>query len=230
MTRYFLVLAAALLPLAGMAQTKAKPAAASTTQLESQLSAEICQDFEKLNAAKPFAQLSQPDAMSTFQQSMTQAAMKHPVEIEQLMTANGANASVAMREMGQRVAAILTKDCPLAVTLLSRIAGTEINAQTLDLTANSTEQPLLDKIARSVCADLSAQEVKQPLSQMPKAERIAFFQGSMQKHIMANAEELTKLYGPEFFKDAERIKGMGAKIGALTSTHCPTQVLTLMQP
>ncbi|GAB3829506.1 hypothetical protein [Hymenobacter jeollabukensis] len=222
MPRYFLALATALLPLATLAQTK--PAAPSTTPLESQLTAEICQDFDKLNAAKPFAQLSKEEAMSTLQQSMTQVAMNHPQEIEQLMKASGADAQSAMQAMGQRVASQLAADCPVAMTLFARLAGTDpATAQAPDITVSEAERPLLTKLATDICTDLTAQDAKKPLLKMPKADRMAMVQKTMERQIKAHATELTQQYGPTFLQDMPRITAMGAKVGGLMAKQCPTQ-------
>ncbi|MCC3156383.1 hypothetical protein LJ737_03990 [Hymenobacter sp. 15J16-1T3B] len=221
MPRYFLALAAALLPFAALAQTK--PAApASTAQLESQLSSEICQDFEKLNAAKSFALLSQQEAMNTLQQSMTQVAMNHPQEIEQIMKASGADAQAAMQAMGQRVSTKLAADCPVALTLFARLAGTDTGSAP-DLTVSDAERPLLTKLATDICTDLSAQDAKKPLLKMPKADRMALVQKTMERQIRAHANELTQQYGAGFLQDMPRITAMGAKVGGLMAKQCPTQ-------
>lgn len=241
MTRYFLVVATALLPLAALGQTKTKPAPAaatsSTSQFESQLSTEICQDFDKLNATKPFAQLSQQEAMSTLQQSMTQVIMQHPQEVEQLMKANGADAQSAMQAMGQRVATKLAADCPVALTLFARMAGTDPASlssagpsSAADLTVSEAERPLLEKLATAICADLSAQDAKKPLAKLPNAERMVLVQQVMMKQMQANQAALTKQYGADFFQDTQRITAMGVKVGGLIAKQCPTQAALFVKP
>ncbi|RAK68039.1 hypothetical protein [Hymenobacter edaphi] len=228
MTRTFFLVAAALLPLAALGQTKATPApaaASSTAQLESQLSTEICQDFEKLNAAKPFARLSQEEARSTLQQSMMQTAMRHPAEVEQLMQTGGADSQLAMQALGQRVGVKLMTDCPVALVLFTRLAGRPAETvATLDLTVTEAERPLLEKLAQGVCADLTAVTAKQPLAGQSVDQRLQLIQQAMQRVTKAHAKEISAQYGPEIFLDSERLQTMGAKVGKLTTSQCTALV------
>jgi hypothetical protein len=231
MTRYFLVFAAALLPLCTVGQTKLKAAPASTEQLESQLAVEACQELTKQNTARPFAQLSPTEAMGVLQQTMIQVVMKHPQEVEKFMKASGADANVAMRDMGQRVATKLGSDCPVAMPLFTRMAEAQTGAVSpADLQASPAEQPLLDKLAADICTDLSAQDAKKPLAKMPKAERMALVQTMMEKHMKANQAALTKQYGPGFFQDMAAVQAMGVKVGGLMAKQCPAQVAAFTQP
>ena len=238
MTRYFLVVAVALLPLGTLAQTKAKAktkpvaaaAAPAPSQFESQLSKEICEDFNKLNATKPFDQLSKDEAMSTLQQSMTQVMMQHPQEVEQLMKDSGADPSVTMRDMGQRVAGKLVTDCPVAMVLFTRLSGSNVPVKAADLTISAAERPLLTTLSTEVCAELTAQDAAKPLASQSKEARSAAMQQTMQKIMKAHAREISQQYGPEIFMDQERIYGLGAKVGSLMATQCPKQLMTLSQP
>ncbi|RTQ47098.1 hypothetical protein EJV47_19570 [Hymenobacter gummosus] len=229
MTRYFLIAAAALLPLCSIGQAQAQTA--STAQLESQLATEACQELTKQNTARPLAQLSPTEAMSTLQQTMIQVVMKHPQEVEKIMKANGADPSTAMREMGQRVATKLGADCPVAMALFTRMAeGNTGEASAADLSVSPEEQPLLIKLSTDICTDLSAQDAKKPLAKMPKAERMNLVQAMMEKHMKANQAALTKQYGPTFFQDMERIRAMGVKVGGLMAKQCPTQAAAFTRP
>lgn len=238
MTRYLLVLAASLLPLGVLAQTKskvkAKPAAPTTTvsaaQFESQLSTEICQDFNQQNATKPFDQLNKEEAMNTLQQSMMQVMMKHPQEMEQMMKTSGDDASAAMREMGQRVASKLVTDCPVAMVLFARLSGSNISPKAADLALTAEERPLLNTLASEVCADISARDAAQPLASQSKEARTLIMQEAMQKSMKAHAREISERYGPEIFMDQERIFSLGAKVGGLMTAICPSALTSMGQP
>lgn len=236
MTRYFLLLATALLPLGALAQTKAKPAApapaASNSQFESQLATEICQDFDKQNAAKPFKQLTKDEAMNTLQQSMTQVMMKHPQELEKMMKTSGPDAAAAMNAMGQRIAGKLANDCPIAIILFTRLNDSPGAADALSsldaeaLTVTPAERPLLEKLAQDVCADLTDVTAKQPLAGMAPDQRMQLIQQSMQRVVKAHAKDISEQYGPEIFLETERLKALGAKVGSLMVSQCPKLVAT----
>ncbi|KAA9333193.1 hypothetical protein F0P96_09440 [Hymenobacter busanensis] len=219
MTRYFLVVAASLLPLCSFGQTKTQPA---TEQLESQLTAEICQDFDKLNAAKPFVQLSQEEAMSTLQQSMMQVMMRHPDEVEQLLKASGSTTQAAMQDLGQRVAVKLVADCPAAMPLFMRLTNQPATAATAppDLTVTAAERPLLEKMARSMCADLSTVTTPAQLASQPLQQKLHLIQQAKQRVLKTYAKEISSQYGPEILTDPARQNALGAKVGLLAGDHC----------
>jgi phosphotransferase system HPr-like phosphotransfer protein len=230
MIRYFLVLAATLLPLCSSGQAKASASASSTEQLESRLAAEICQDFDKLNATKPFDQLNKDEATSTIQQSMMQVMMKHPQEMEQLMKASGPDASVVMREIGQRVGSKLATSCPVAMVLFTRLSGSAVSVKAANLTISAEERPLLTILANEVCTDLSAQDAAKPLADQSKEARTAAMQQALQKSMKTHAREISERYGPEIFMDRERIFSLSAKVGSLMTVSCPKQLVTASQP
>lgn len=226
MIRYFLVVAGALLPLAASAQTKTKPAATAAPQaasrFESQLSTEICQDFDKLNAARPFAQLSPEEAGSTLQQSMMRVIMRHPEEAEQLLQAGGTDPQAAMQAIGQRVAVRLIADCPVAMTLFMRFTNQPATAATAppDLTITAAERPLLEKLAQGMCANLAASTTPRQLAGQPLQQKMQLIQQAKQYALKTYAQEISAQYGAEILADPARLNTLAAKAGLLAVGHC----------
>ncbi|WP_400193120.1 hypothetical protein [Hymenobacter sp. B81] len=228
MTRYFLVLAAALLPLGAIGQSK--PATASATaQLESEITAEVCRDFEKQHKVRSLDQLSKDEAMTLMQEAMKRSMMSRAKQVEKLMKDAGDNSAAVLREMGQRVGARLASECPVALALFTRLAGNTAAVQSADLTIGDAERPLLTRLATAMCTDLTAVDAQQPLSQMSKEARTGQIQQSMQKVLKDHAREVSEQYGPELFMDADRMRALGIKVGGLMAGQCPKLVATFGQ-
>lgn len=231
MTCYFLALSIALLPLSTLAQTKAKAAATTApatstasgnAQFETQLSTEICQDFDKLNATKPFAQLSPEESMYTLQRSMTQVIMRHPGEVKQLLQASGTSTQDAMQAIGQRVAVRLMADCPVAMALFMRVTNQPATGATAppDLTITDAERPLVEKLAQGMCANLAATTTPEQLASQPLQYKLQLIQQAKQRVLKTYAKEISAQYGPDILADPALQNALMAKAGLLAVNHC----------
>lgn len=217
MLRYLLLAAPLLLANLSLAQSAPTPAA---IKFESAIATEICQDLEQQNQKSPVDKLDKAGAQAVLQQVMMRAFTSRQKEAATLYKTTDAEREAVMTSVGQRVAGNLMQNCPTAMKLFVRMTGSAISTESMNTTVTEAERPLLTAIATDACTDLMATNAHQPLRQMPKPERLALVQQSMQVQMKKRATEISTLYGAEVFFDTTRLQNIGLKIGIIMAGNC----------
>jgi hypothetical protein len=198
------------------------------------LSQELCTKLTN-DRTTNFAALTTDQAMQLTQQFFTEV-MQHDSVAVLAMMEKAAQQNLQPQQVGQLLGrdmvVSLSKTCPAALPLITRLSQTKQAQQEMAAQQPATseaEKKALQPLATHLCAQLALADAKTPLAKQTPAQRSVLFTGLIQKEFITGRPQLLRYYSAAQLADQTRMEEIGKKLAflMLAQQNCASYILLM---